>query len=135
MLAAVPLTWLYLSQRGFSLRHVRPDVLWLAGLPAGIGIFMWVNHEVTGDALAFAHIQATAWGHRLHNPVTTLWRELSAGDIFDRFNAWYILGVLVVTVAFAKRLGVAYGTFALLSVLSSRSPTALRTAPWSATRR
>lgn len=37
-------------------------------------------------------------------PSRCLWQELSVGDIFDRFNAWYIVGV-------------AYGTFALLSVL------------------
>ncbi|MDP9020233.1 MAG: hypothetical protein M3N25_05450 [Actinomycetota bacterium] len=117
VLTALPLGWIYLSQRGFSLRRIRPDVLWLAGLPAGIGIFMWVNYEVTGDALAFAHIQMTAWGHRLQNPVTALWRELWAGDIFDRFNAWYILAVLVATLAFLRKLGVAYGSFALLLLL------------------
>lgn len=117
VLTALPLGWIYLSQRGFSLRRVRPDAMWLAGLPAGIGIFMWVNYEVTGDPLAFAHIQTTAWGHRLQNPLAALWQELSAGDIFDRFNAWYIVGVLATTVAFLRRLGVAYGTFALLSVL------------------
>lgn len=117
LLAGLPLAWIYLRQRGFSLRRIRPDVLWLAGLPAGIGIFMWVNHEVTGDALAFTHIQATAWGHRLQNPLAALWRGMTADDIFNRFNAWYMLGVLAVTIAFLRKLGVAYGAFALLSVL------------------
>lgn len=117
ILAAVPLAWIYLSQRGLSLRRVRPDVLWLAGLPAGIALFMWVNHQVTGDALAFSRIQATAWGHELQNPLTALWRAMSTGDIFDRSNAWYMFGVLLVTIAFLRKLGVAYGTFALLSVL------------------
>lgn len=117
ILATIPLAWIYFSQRGFSLRRLRPDVLWLAGLPAGIAVFMWVNHEVTGDALAFAHIQATAWGHRLQNPLTTLWNAISGGDIFARFNAWYMFGVLLVTVASLRMLGVAYGSFALISVL------------------
>lgn len=117
LIAVVPLAWVYLSQRGFSVRRVRPDVLWLAGLPAGIAVFMWVNHQVTGDALAFAHIQETAWGHHLQNPVTALWRSISDGDVFERFNAWYTFGVLVVTVVFIRKLGVAYGAFALLSVV------------------
>lgn len=117
ILAVVPLAWIYLSQRGLSLRRIRPDVLWLAGLPAGIALFMWVNHQVTGDALAFSRIQATAWGHHLQNPLTALWKAMSTGDIFDRWNAWYMFGVLAVTIAFLRKLGVAYGTFALLSVL------------------
>jgi hypothetical protein len=117
ILAGVPLAWIYLSQHGFSLRRLRPNVLWLAGLPAGIAVFMWVNHEVTGNALAFADIQATAWGHRLQNPLTALWNSIFTEDIFARFNAWYMFGVLLVTVAFLQRLGVAYGSFALLSAL------------------
>lgn len=117
ILAAVPLAWIYLGQRGFSLRRIRPDVLWLVGLPAGIGVFMWVNHQVTGDALAFTHIQEAAWGHRLQNPVTALWAAISTDDVFDRFNALYIAGVLGLTVVFARKLGVAYGSFALLSVV------------------
>jgi hypothetical protein len=117
VLAAVPLAWIYLSHRGLSLRRIRPDVLWLIGLPAGIGVFMWVNHQVTGDSLAFAHIQETAWDHRLQNPVIALWDAIAGDDVFDRFNAWYILGVLVLTVAFARKLGVAYGSLALLVVV------------------
>ncbi|HEV2071500.1 MAG TPA: hypothetical protein VGR26_17060, partial [Acidimicrobiales bacterium] len=78
---------------------------------------MWVNYQLTGDPLAFTRIQATAWGHQLQNPLGALWTEMTAGDIFNRFNAWYMFGVLVVTVAFLRRLGVAYGSFALLSVL------------------
>ncbi|MDP8954776.1 MAG: hypothetical protein M3N37_07665 [Actinomycetota bacterium] len=117
VLTGVPLLWIYLSQRGFSLRRLRPDVLWLAALPIGILVFMWMNYELTGDPLAFAHIQTTGWGHRLQNPLTALWREMTAGDVFNRFNASYMFGVLAVTVAFLRKLGVAYGAFALLSVL------------------
>lgn len=117
ILAGLPLLWIYLSQRGVSLRQIRPDVLWLAGLPAGIAVFMWMNYQLTGDALAFAHIQATAWSHRLQNPLAALWREMVGGDIFNQFNAWYAFGVLAVTVGFLRRLGVAYGLFALLSLL------------------
>jgi hypothetical protein len=117
VLAAAPLAWIYLSQRGFSLRRVRPDVLWPAGLAAGVGVFMWMNYELTGDALAFVHIQATAWGHHLQNPLPGLGGALSGGDIFNRFNVYYMLGVLAVTVALARRMGVAYALLAFLSVV------------------
>jgi hypothetical protein len=117
VLAGVPLLLIYLNQSGFSLRRLRPDVLWLAGLPAGIAVFMLLNYQLTGDALAFAHIQATAWGHRLQNPLTALWREVTVGDVFNRFNALYMLAVLAVILAFLKRMSVAYAAFALLSVV------------------
>jgi hypothetical protein len=67
-LAVVPLLWVYLEQRGFSLRRMRPDVLWLALLPATVGTFMLFNWDLTGDPLAFARIQLTGWGHHLQNP-------------------------------------------------------------------
>lgn len=116
--AAVPLLWMYLEQRGFSLRRVRPDVLWLALLPAGVGIFMWFNWQLTGDSLSFTHIQASAWGHRLQNPVSAVWRAVSADDVFTRFNGWYMLGVIALIVAFRRRFGTAYALFAVISVLT-----------------
>lgn len=120
-LVVIPLLWMYGKQRGFSLRKARPDVLWLALLPAGLCVFMAVNEAVTGDALAFNRIQVTAWGHRLQNPLSSLWQNLSGDNLFWRFNAWYILGVLALTVAFLKRLGTAYLLLVLIAVLPPMS--------------
>jgi hypothetical protein len=121
VLVVIPLLWMYGRQRGFSLRRARPDVLWLALFPAGLLVFMAVNEVVTGDALAFAHIQVTAWGHRLQNPLSSLWRNLSGENSFWRFNAWYLLGVLALTVAFLRRLGTHYVLFVLIVVLPPMS--------------
>ena len=115
--AAIPLLWVYLEQRGFSPRKVRPDVLWFALFPAGVGVFMWFNRRLTGDALAFTHIQITSWGHRLQDPLSALWGVISKGTTFDRVNGWYMVGVLVLTVAFLRRFGTAYALFVLISVL------------------
>ena len=114
--AAVPLLWIYLAQRRFSLRRVRPDVLWLGLLPAGLALFMWFNRGLTGDALAFSHVQETAWGHHLENPFAALWRALSGGDVFVRFQASYTVGVLLLVLAFLKRFGAAYASFVLISL-------------------
>ncbi len=121
VLAVIPLLWMYLEQRRFSLRRVRPDVLWLALFPAGIGVFMWVNEVVTGDALAFTHIQVTAWGHRLQDPLSALWRNLSGDNALWRFNGWYLVVVLALTLALWRRFGVAYLLFVLVSVLPPMS--------------
>jgi hypothetical protein len=117
VLAVVPLLWLYLQQRRLSLRRVRPDILWLALLPAGLCVFMAVNEVLTGDALAFAHIQVTAWGHRLHEPLSALWHNISSDNHIWRFNAWYMVAVLAFTVAFLRRFGTAYLLLVLVSVL------------------
>ena len=115
--AAIPLLWVYLQQRGFSLRRVRPDVLWFALFPAGVAVFMLVNEVVTGDALSFIRIQVTGWGHHLQNPLSALWQAVSDPGVFVRFNAWYMVGVVVLTVVLLKRFGVAYALFVVISVL------------------
>ena len=121
VLAVIPLLWVYLEQHRFSLRRVRPDVLWLALLPAGICVFMGVNEVLTGDALAFTRIQVTAWGHRLQDPLSSLWRNVSGDNPFWRFNAWYMIVVLAFTLALWKRFGAAYLLFVLVSVLPPMS--------------
>ena len=117
VLAAIPLLWIYLEQREFSLRRVRPDVLWLALLPAGLGVFMLFNWGLTGDPLAFAHIQFTGWGHHLRNPFSALWSAVTGGDAVLSFNGWYMIAVLAVTLICLRRLGTAYALFALISTL------------------
>ena len=114
---ALPLLWVYLEQRRFSLRRLRPDGLWLALLPAGLGVFVLFNWELTGDPLAFAHIQLTGWGHHLQNPLSALWRGMTGGDVFVSFNSWYMAVVLALTLAAVRKLGVAYALFALMSVV------------------
>jgi hypothetical protein len=78
---------------------------------------MAVNEAVTGDALAFTQIQITAWGHRLQDPLSSLWGSLSGENFLWRFNAWYVLCVLALTVALLKRLGTTYLLFVLVAVL------------------
>jgi hypothetical protein len=117
VLVAIPLLYIYLEQRRFSLRRVRLDVLWLALLPAGLGVFLFFNWELTGDALSFARIQLTGWGHELQNPLAALWEAMTVGDVFISFNGWFMAVVLTLTVALLRKLGVAYALFALISIV------------------
>ncbi|MDP8992798.1 MAG: hypothetical protein M3N31_07095 [Actinomycetota bacterium] len=121
VLVVIPLLWMYMAQRRFSLRRVRPDVLWLALFPAGVCVFMWVNEVLTGDALAFARIQTTAWGHRLRDPVSSLWGSLTGDDLFWRLNAWYVVAVLVFTVVFVRRFSAVYLVFVVVSLVPPMS--------------
>jgi hypothetical protein len=76
-----------------------------------------VNEVVTGDALSFIRIQATGWGHHLQNPLSALWQAVSDASVFVRFNAWFMVGVVVLTVVLLRRFGVAYALFVVISVL------------------
>lgn len=129
VLLALPLAWLYLQQRGWSIRRVRPDILAFASFPLGLGLFVWFNQHLTGDPLAFARIQETAWGHRAENPLPALLRIMTSADIFERFAGWYSLVSLVLVLASLKRMGVAYGLFALSSILL---PLSSGGGPWGA---
>lgn len=116
VLTAIPLLWIYFQQRGFSVRRIRLNVLWLALLPVGIGVFMWVNHRLTGDPLAFTKVQKTAWGHHPQNALTVLRDAISSPNAFFRFHGWYAIALLTLTLAFLRRFGTAYALFVLLSL-------------------
>ncbi len=117
VLVVVPLLWMYLEERDRSLRKVRPDMLWFAGFPAGLLVFMGVNEALTGDGLAFTRVQVTAWGHRLQDPLSAVWRNISGDNAIWRFNGWYLIVVLALTLVVVRRFGTAYLLFVLVSVL------------------
>ncbi len=54
-------------------------LLGLAVMPLGIGLYMAYLYWLTGDALAFEHVQAV-WGRTFANPVKTLCWELAVND-------------------------------------------------------
>lgn len=73
----VPLAVMYWqqarSQKNTQRTLIKTDVLSLLLVPLGLIAFMVYLRSITGDALAFAHIQ-TAWGH----DAGTFWRPLLA---------------------------------------------------------
>ena len=83
---SLPLLLLYLQSRSFNLHKIRADILCLAFVPLGLGVFCLQCYLVTGDFLAFAHIQQTGWGHELTNPLMVLWRSLGDGNILHLCN-------------------------------------------------
>jgi hypothetical protein len=121
VLVVVPLLWMYLEQRGRSIRRLRPDMLWLLGFPAGLCVFMGINEALTGDGSAFTRIQVTAWGHRLQDPFSAVWRNISGDNPTWRFNGWYLIVVLALTLVFVRRLGIAYVLFVVVSLLPPMS--------------
>lgn len=53
--------------------------LWLASIPCGLGVYLWLNYHVTGDPLAFTKIMSEHFGRDLAWPWTgarNLWDNL-----------------------------------------------------------
>lgn len=152
----VPLLWIYLFgpredrpvdrlAAGWRPRYrVRPDILWLALVPAGVLFYMlYLGLSGTG-ALAFVATQRDYWGHVFSFPWTTVWHGArdagrDVGKIADGrqhlslfgvypgaslANGWenvLPLAALIVAgpavVGVWRRLPVAYGLYVTLSIV------------------
>lgn len=104
----------YMIQRELRLRDVRPDVLWLLLIPAGFGVYLWVNQSVYGTPFAFLE-QARAI---MHKSVSAPW-----------VGAWAVWGsgvgdgprrILTVSVSEVAS-GTISGLLALYAVLRMRA--------------
>jgi hypothetical protein len=120
----------YLQSRGFKLRNASTDALCLLLPPAGLALFSAYNYYLTGDFLAFAHVQS-AWGGRFVNPATELLARLSSsnGDIL--FDALFTLISLALLVVYIKKIRFSYFVYGLLLIVI---PLCTVTSAWSMAR-
>lgn len=127
----------YLSQRGWRLRNVKANSLWLALIPAGFGIYLLINHQVYGDLLAFMVVQREHWFQRLAPPWEGLlgaWKDSMWRDPIGAFMIGYnqiafaLLG-LFATVWGYSRLRTSYPVYMYLVWLMSTSTSFLISVP------
>jgi len=153
LIVALPILLLYLygpredrpapDRPGGGLRpryRLRPDVLWIALVPAALGAFMAYLGVTFGDPLASWHAQHE-WSREFSGPLSALWfgagRALdSAGALLgattgdfasDLRQIGLLVGVLAalgVGIAALRRLPIAYGAYALVALMPALS------APW-----
>lgn len=81
----------------FRLNKIKPNILPLLLMPLGLCVFMGYNYYLTGDFLAFVHIQ-DAWSHTLSNPFMVLLNSLLTHTLAPRDMITFFNGVLAVTV-------------------------------------
>ena len=155
VLVAVPIALLYLygpredrppaSREGPAWRpryELRPDLLWLALVPAGLAAYSIYQQSKFGDPFATWHVQ-TFWSRGFHGPFSAVWYaipktwqasyELFTGshDTFESPIAKLMLGgslalAAVAIVGVFRRLPVAYGAYALVALIPPLS------SPWPA---
>jgi Mannosyltransferase (PIG-V) len=106
----------YLRQRGFSLRRVGWDALWLALAPSGLLLYALYCARAFGDPLFFKAQQANWFHKNMQPPWTTLWQvtllvvheqpPLGADSIRNIANLSTAVAVLVgLVVALTPRWG------------------------------
>lgn len=112
----IPMAYEYLQSKGFKLRDVRPDALCLLLPPMGLSLFSAYNYCLTGDFLAFAHIQS-AWGGSFSNPATELAGRLMSGSGDVRFDAILTLISLALLAIYVRKIRLSYVIYGLLLIL------------------
>ncbi len=121
LLLVLPLAWEYLSQKNFSLKKVRPAVLWLSLVPGGIFIYMVYLFFGFDRPLAFAETQATGWGHELTPIVGSFTHDLSF--LINQSETWVIYElpatalIVVLTLVAVKKLPGSYTLYMVMSLL------------------
>lgn len=115
-LIAPLLLWEYLKSRDYDVRNVRPDVLFLALTPLGLGLFMLQCYWLTGDFLAFHTVQQF-WGRELSNPVSALASAIGSGYLPYIVGACYSIAVLLAVTVFYRRIGPIFLVWTLILML------------------
>lgn len=112
----LPLLYEYFRQREFKLESLRPDILFLALLPAGLAAYALFNYHMTGDLLAFYHVESS-WGRSLANPVQSLLNGFSWQFIDSMFLAAFTVVPLALVTAYIKKIGFSYWLFSAVIIV------------------
>jgi len=116
VLVAVSYALVVLPQLRAATWEQRKEMV-LGGLliPLGMGLFMLHLYRLTGDALAFLHVQK-AWGRIFGNPLTVIADGIHKGTIHLDW-ALMSLGAMLAALLLIVLRDTALGVFSLLSVL------------------
>ena len=117
-LLIVPLLWIYMAARGFRTKQVRADVLWLLLIPLGTLTFAVYCWSLTGDILAYAHIQETGWHHSFANPLAVLVEALRGPDIDTLLAALFPAAALLILIAWRAQISPEEFLFAVVFILA-----------------
>jgi hypothetical protein len=106
-----------MKEKNFRLKKVRFDILALALVPLGFLVFCLYNYYLTGDFLAFVHIQSI-WGHHFDNPLKALIIGMFGGaaSISGVVAAWASGFIVAILVIFYRRIRFSYLLYCFFSL-------------------
>ena len=94
--------------------RLRPDVLWLALLPAAVVIFAGSLALSGGEVLAPFKAEHQIWGRELLGPVVGLWQGFRHLHITSFL---FLLAAIPAVIGVLRRLPLAYGLYALAAIV------------------
>lgn len=86
------------SVKGYFIEALKDYKLILGTMliPLGLFLYMYYLWKLTGDPLAFAHIQV-AWDRTFADPITQIIHELSTGYVISFYLTVWAIGAIVLT--------------------------------------
>ena len=122
ILICIPLFLEYMKMCDFNPRRIRANVLFIAIVPLGVAIFMLQCYLLTGDFLAFYHIQKSGWFQNPSNPISVIWRLINSDRVDFAFNALFAIVVFLILIARFRKISPSFllwSMFLMLIPLSS----------------
>jgi len=104
----------YLKSRKFAAKYLS-----LALVPMGLVAFCTYCFLLTGDFLAYSHVQQAAWHHGFSNPILVIFTSVTAGASSAVINALFLLAGLAAVLAAIRRLPLAYSLYAIAVMLAA----------------
>lgn len=112
------LLWLYMEQIKWSFRRIDFRILFLALIPTGLLLVLWIGYNTTGDWLAPLNTQA-AWQRHLTWPWVTLFAPTDNSRPHFNQIEWVSLVLFIALGIFAliRLPSRSYGIYALLTLV------------------
>ncbi len=97
---------------------LKPKILFSLFPILGLSLWCVFNKIITGDFLAFSHIQNTAWHHHLSIPFVTIYNSFFYGTDYVLNSLAIIIALIIILISY-KKVSFAYWFFGLVLVLLS----------------
>ena len=115
----------YMSQRGYRIRNIRKDIIWIGVIGLGLVSYLILNYIVAGDPFHFLDIQREHWNKKLALPYEGLiaaWKMVSQRSPAEgMLGGWAeigfaLLGLVLIIYSFF-RVRLSYNLYALATWL------------------
>ncbi|MFH1835155.1 MAG: glycosyltransferase family 39 protein [Methanobacteriota archaeon] len=113
----IPLLYIYLDQRNFSLKNIDFKILYVGLIGLGLVATMVYSHQLTGDYFTFIHAKQKFFGHEISNPVTILGDSLQDPSIDYFINGWVTVIAIVFLIVFHRKIENSYLLLALILII------------------
>lgn len=111
-----PLLFEYFRSKNFKKNKIGKEILYLSLLPLGLFSFSAYNYLLTGDFLAFSHVQEMVWDRNMMSFVEILQMTLTSKSLPQVFNSVFVIINLLVLLRFRRRLSFHHTLAALLLI-------------------